>query len=290
MEAPECGEYNDYFELELVLEYENAVPLPQGGVLAPELVAHLERVTGLGLQPLLRRPLTVMFGSIDAKETQMHLRGVLLTTHTLEGWTWTGQLTHSLREGDPTEPLLAGVRNDMVVVTKRPERNARQLCHTLHEYDRLHAQVRHQLYGRFSDDGRRGQRLGLQYWGQEARVTRQAMDEMIDNAHYHKRYLLAVPPTEWLAQYDDLLTTFLRRNAREQTRGFSPVATGMRNVLERIAQALHQGVQRVMQRLPPAYPDLHLEDWDAGKSTLPEDPRMYAQAQEDWWYRDSGQR
>ena len=32
MEAPQCSEYNDYFELELVLDYENAVPLPQGGV------------------------------------------------------------------------------------------------------------------------------------------------------------------------------------------------------------------------------------------------------------------
>ena len=285
MEAPQCSEYNDYFELELVLDYENAVPLPRGGVLPPVLVSELERVTGLGLQPLLKRPLTLLFGSVDAKATQLHLHGVLLTTHALDGWTWTGQLTPSLRETDSEEPLLAGVRNDMVVVTKRPSQEARQLCRMLHEYDQLHAHVRHQLHSRFSDDGRRGQQLGLQYLGEEASITRQATTEMIDNAHYHKRYLLTMPPAEWLAQYDDLLTTFLRRNAREQKQGYSPTAIGMRNVMDRVAQALHQGVQRVQRGLPVAYPDLHLEDWDAGRPEPPEDPQPYAQAQRDWWYR-----
>jgi hypothetical protein len=210
------------------------------------------------------------------------LRGVVLT-NLLEGFRWAGQLTPELRTYK--DPLLAGVHNDMLVLSRRPDRDAPALCRLLRQYDQLHADVRQQLHRQFADDGRRAQRLGLQYYGLDASTTQQAVREMIDNAHYHKRYLVTTAAEPWLAQYADLLDTFAQRNARERSHGFSPAAVGMRTVMGRVAAALLAGVQRILQRQPPSYPSLDLDDWDAGTPTPPDDGSPYAEAREAWWNR-----
>lgn len=285
MQSAATCDFHDYFELDLVLEYANAVPIPHGNVLSPELMTQLERITTQALRQLLRRNVFVLFGSVDAKSTQLQFSGVLLTTHSLEGWTWAGQLTRDLRQVE-SEPVLAAVRHDMLLLTKHPERDAASLCRLLHEYEHLHSEILHQLHQRFSDDGRRQLQLGLQYYGTNAHITQVATQEMVENARYHKRYLLSVPPEQWLQQYDDLLLTLLQRNAREYSHGYSPAAQGMRSVMERVGQVLHEGVQRLLQGRPGTYPHLHLDtEWDGRAPRPDEDPRPYRRAREAWWNR-----
>ena len=284
-EAAAACDFHDYFELELVLDYAHTVPIPPGHLLSPEVMTHVERIAAQALRQLLRHKVMVLFGSADIKMTQLHLRGVLLTTHALEGWTWAGQLTPDLRQVE-TEPVLAEVRHDMLLLTKRPEQNAGKLCRLLHEYEYLHGEVHRQLHNRFTDDGRRQLQLGLQYYGTNAHITHVATQEMVENARYHKRYLLSVPPEQWLQQYDDLLLTMLRRNAQEYSHGYSPAAQAMRRVMERVGQVLHEGVQRLLQGRPGTYPHLHLEvQWDGGAPQADQDPRPYRRAREAWWTR-----
>ena len=281
--------FRDYFEMTLVLEYERAVPLPPSSVLPATLLQLLETVVHRGLRPLLEQPLLVLIGGVSVNQTQLHVRGVVLTTHALDGWTWAGQLTRDLREADGTEPLLATVRHDQLELTKRPEQSAAWLCRALQAYDELHANVRQQLQAHLTDAGRRQRHLGLQYFGQQAQMTLQAIRDVVDGAEYHKRYLIAVPREQWLRQYDDLLATFLARNSREPTPGFSPAAQEMRQLLERVADVLHDGVYRILYGLPRAYPHLHLARWDEAPPAAPEPSHMYDSARVAWWTRHARQ-
>ena len=88
---------------------------------------------------------------------------------------------------------------------------------------------------------------------------------------------------------DDLLATFLARNSREPTPGFSPAAQEMRQLLERVADVLHDGVYRILYGLPRAYPHLHLARWDEAPPAAPEPSHMYDSARVAWWTRHARQ-
>ena len=280
----ECSAYRDMFELLLALEYDGAATLPDGAVLPPLLISQLERSIGRALGRLMpHTPLFVMLSTVDTPQRQLHLRGVVLTTHKADGWRLVGQLTPELRM-TYTDPLLDGVKADMLVLNRRPDRDAPALCRLLQQYDQLHDAVSQQLHRQLSDNGRQAQLLGLQYYAFNARTTLQATHEMIENARYHKRYLVDTAPDTWMAQYTDLLTTFVQRNGRERSHGTSPTQTAMRNVMKRVAAVLLTGAQHALQG-QPFYADLGLAEWDAGQPTPPEDGREYEQARWAWWNR-----